>query len=114
MFEKRCRAHEEAWGAIATLGAVVLQECLLYRVERVRRRQSLNGSDAAAGNSGYQGHAGVDRQIVQQYCAGSTLPSVAASLGSGQAELFAENVEQSPASVDFQIVRLAVDVYVDG
>ena len=114
LFKERHRAHEESGGAEAALGAVVLQECLLYRVERVRGRQSLNGADTAAGDGGSQGHTGVDWQVVQENRAGSALATVAAALGTSQAENFAQNVLQGPAGIDFEIVRLAVHFYGDG
>jgi hypothetical protein len=56
-----------------------------------------------------QAQAGIDAAAVDDHGAGAALALVAALLGAGQVQVFAQQVEQRGAGVDFLFEALAVD-----
>src|SRR5882757_4681361 len=86
--------HDLTGGAVAALERVVVDECLLQRVQSVPVREALDGGDLRALAHHRQGQAGVDPPAAEQHGAGTTRTLVAALLGAGQLGPLAQQVQQ--------------------
>ena len=106
LVEHRDRRADLARRAVAALVAVVLDEGGLHRVQLVRRAQAFDGGDAVAVVHHRQRQARVDPATVDDDRAGAALAVVAALLGAGQVQVFAQRIEQRGARVEFERVRL--------
>jgi hypothetical protein len=87
--------EDHARGADAALGAASFEEALLNWVEVAFGGDSLDGAERCA--VGLQGgdEAGVDEVSVEEDGAGSAFAFSAAFFGAGEAEVFAEDVEET-------------------
>jgi hypothetical protein len=85
-------------------------ERLLDRVEGGAVGEALDGDDLGAFGLGGQDQAGADEDPVQVDGAGAALALLAGVLGAGEAEAFAQDVEEALAFPDVVgVARLAVD-----
>ena len=71
-------------------------------------RQALDGLDVAPGAAMRQGDAGQPRRAVDQHRAGAAFAAVAAHLGAGQADLFAQVIDQQRVVGHRVLARLSV------
>ena len=69
----------------------------------------LHRSDLAAVVHHGQRQAGIDALAIDQHGAGAALAAVAALLGAGQVQHFAQRIEQGDARLDIELVLGAVD-----
>src|SRR4051794_25513854 len=94
------RGHDHARRAVAALQAVIVAERRLHRVQFVALGDAFDGGDAGArGLSGQHG-AGFDRPAVDMDDTGAALAGVAADMGAGQVEVFAEQVDEEGPVLD--------------
>ena len=87
--------HQHARRTDAALGRAVALERRLQRRALIARRQALHGDHAATVRLGHGHQTGANRVAVEQHRTGATIAGVAADLGAGQAELFAQDMGQS-------------------
>ena len=90
-----------------------LRERLLQRVEAGGRRHSLHGFDASSLALEAEVETGQDRPAVDEDRARSALAQLAAVLGPGQREVFAQNLEEGLVRRESDFDPLAVDVKPD-
>jgi hypothetical protein len=95
-------------GTVAALEAVVLDERRLHRMQLVGRAHAFDGGDLGAVVHDREAQAGIDAAAVDQHRAGAALALVAALLGAGQVQVFAQRVEERGAGVERQLARLAI------
>ncbi len=95
--------------AVTALVAVVLDEGRLHGVEIVRRAQAFHGGDLVTLVHHRQGQAGVHPPAVHHHGAGAALAVVAAFLGAGELQLFAQGIEQGQPGVGGKTAGRAVD-----
>ena len=88
------RGHDEAGRAIAALRAEFLVEAALHGGELPVVPERLDGVDALAGDGRRQCEAGQHRFVVDQHGAGAAFTAVAAGFGAGEADFFAQEIEQ--------------------
>jgi hypothetical protein len=91
------------------LERVPVDERGLQGMELVSLGQAFDGDHRVAGVSDGQSQAGVDPAAVDEDGARAALTVIAALLGAGQSETFAEQVEKRGARVDEDVVVVAVD-----
>jgi len=104
------RCHDQPRRAEAALHGARVDERLLHRVQLVAVGQSLHGTHRVALGLAGRDQARAHRRVVQVDRAGTAFALFAGILRAGQAESFAEHVEQALAGPD--VVRgalLAVD-----
>ena len=88
----------------------MLTEHFLHRVQgAIRGGESLDRDDG--GSIGLQSElgAGFDRDAVDVDDAGAALAGVAADMGAGQSEFFAQQFDEQRAGLDLDCVLLAVN-----
>ena len=93
------RRADLAGRAIAALEAIALNERRLQGVERLRRSQPFDGHDLVALVHHRERQTGVDPPAVDQHRAGAALAVIAALLGAGQVQMFAQGVQQGGARI---------------
>ena len=101
-----------AWGAVAALEAIVLEEGGLNGMEifdAFATGEAFDGGDVGTLGGEGEGEAGVDAAAVEQDGAGPALAVVAALLRAGEVEVLAEDVEEGGAGVKDEGVRRTVD-----
>ena len=108
-FQQSDGRHNLAGGAIAALETVVFDEGGLHGMKPAGFAKAFDGGDLVAVVHGCESEAGVDAAAVDVNGASATLAMIAALLGSGQMEFFAQAVEQRRAWVEVYFVGLAVD-----
>src|SRR4030042_2287 len=101
--------HEEARSAETALIAVLFDESLLDRVELVARGQAFDRFHRLAVGADGEIHAGVNRSSVEEDGTAAALAPVADSLGAGEVELVAQDVEERFVGLDGEADLLAVD-----
>ena len=89
--------------------AVVLQNCLLYRMEHRAVTQSFDGANILALRFDGQHRAGVGRLAIDNGRACSTRAAVAHALEARDVEAVAKRVEQCDARFDLERTFRAVD-----
>ena len=97
LLEQVVGGEDHAGGADPALGSAVLEEALLDRVQRSGGfgGETFNGGDRRAVSLQDRHQAGVDELAIHQHGAGAALAFAAPFLGSGEAEVFAQHVEQA-------------------
>ena len=108
------RRHDHARGAIAALQAVIVAERRLHRMQLVALGDAFDGGDVGACGLRRQHRAGFHRAAVDMDHAGAALAGVAADMGAGQIEIFAQEMHQQRAVLDVDRDRLAVHCQFDG
>ena len=94
LVEQRLGHHQHSRRAVAALGAAVLNERLLNRVQLGADLQSLDGDDIGAVELAGKHQTGVDRLAVQKNRASAAVAGAAAFFGPGDADLIAQQIEQ--------------------
>lgn len=108
-FEEGNGAEDHAGDAVAALHGFSVEEGLLNAVEAVAGGEAFDGGDGLAFGEAGGGEAGGDGLAVQEHSAGAALAFAAAVLGSGEAEVFAEDIEEGTVGGGGELVGLAVD-----
>src|SRR6185312_10422015 len=88
------RGHDESGRAVAALRAELLVEAALHGGELPFVAERFDGIDALALDGRCERQAGERRFVVDQDRAGAAFAAVAAGLGAGEADLFAQVIEQ--------------------
>ena len=102
-------AHDLAWRAVTALKRILVEECLLNRVQGVIvARQALNSHDGLA-HGCQQREAGQHLAAAELHGAGTALAVVAALLGTGQLQVLAQGIEQRRPRIQFHLVSDTVD-----
>ena len=94
LVEQRLGHHQHSRGAVTALGATVLDERFLNRVQLGADLQSLDGDDIRTVELAGKNQAGVDRFTVQKNRAGAAVAGAAAFFGPGRTDLIAQKIEQ--------------------
>ena len=94
--------------AIAALVTIMDDERFLHRVQRLGRAQPLDRRHILAVMHHRQRQAAVDAPAFDDDGAGAALAMVAALLGAGELEMFAQRIEQAGARVQLQMDLAAV------
>ena len=103
------RGHDHAGRAEAALQAVMLAERLLHRMQRrAVGGQALDGPDLVAVGHDRERGAGFHRLAVEMHDAGAALRGVAADMGAGQPQIFAQKLHQQGTGVDIGVDGIAV------
>ena len=97
--EQRVRRRDLARSAVAALKSVVLEEGPLQRMQFVAVGDALDRSDVAPVDRGGERQATEHALTVDVHRAGAAQSVVAALLGAGQVQPFAQQVEQRGADV---------------
>ena len=108
------RRHDHARRAIAALQAVIVAERGLHRVQFVAFRDAFDGGDIGAVGLSDQHGAGLDRPAVDMDDAGAALAGIAADMGTGQVQMFAQQMDKKGPVLDLGRDRLAVHRQFDG
>ena len=87
---------------------MIVAERRLHRVQFVALGDALDGGDIGAGGLAGQHGAGFDRAAVDMDDAGAALAGVAADMGAGQVEIFAQEMNEEGPVLDIGGDRLAV------
>ncbi len=103
------RQHQEARRAEAALQAVVIDEGLLQRMQRLAIGEPFDGADLPAVGLDREHQAGADRLAVEDDGAGAADAVLAADMGAGLAAVVADRIDQRLARLDADVVRAAVD-----
>jgi hypothetical protein len=107
---KKCDGTEDHAGdAVAALHGFGIEEGLLNAMQAFASGEAFDGGDGFACGEAGGGEAGGDGLAVEEDSAGAALPFAAAVLGSGEAEIFAEDVEEGSVGVGGKLMGLAVD-----
>jgi hypothetical protein len=85
---------DHAWCADAALGSTLFEETLLNGVEFLVDNEALDGGDLGAFGLQDGDEAGVDELAVDQNGAGSALAFAATFFGSGEVQIFAEDIKK--------------------
>ena len=103
------RGHDHAGGAEAALQAVMLAEGFLHRMQRrAIGGQPLDGPDLVAVGHHRKRGAGLHRLAVEMHDASAALRGVAADMGTGQPQVFAQKLHQEGTGVDIGVDGIAV------
>ena len=106
--------EDHAWSADAALGPALCEETLLDGMEFPVDAEALDSSDLGSFSLQNGDEAGVDQIAVDQDGAGSALAFAAALFGSGEVQVFAEDVEQALHRWSFDGFFAAIDGELDG
>ena len=88
---------------------MVRDEGALHGMQRITRRQPLDGADRGALRLHRKDQAGTHRLAIQQHRAGAAHPMLAPHMRAGQAAFLADRVEQNAARLQAQRVVPAID-----
>src|SRR6266576_6170910 len=113
-FEEVMGGEDHAGGADAALGSALFEEALLYWMEFFVDDQAFDGGDFGAFGLQDGDEAGVDQVAVDEDGAGSALAFAASLFGSGEVQVFAEDVEQALHRWSFDGFFAAIDGELDG
>jgi hypothetical protein len=108
------RRHDHARGAIAALQAVIVAERRLHRVQFVALGDALDRGDAGASRLARQHGARFDRPAVDMDDTGAALAGIAADMGAGQVQIFAQEMDEEGSVLDIGRDGLAVHRQFDG
>ncbi len=101
--------HDHARGAEAALEAVLLPEGGLERMQVVTGRHPFDRPDLASVRLDGQHRARLDGHAVHVDGAGTALAGVAADVGAGQVEVFAEGLDQETSRLHVQLPACPID-----
>ncbi len=87
--------EDHAGSADAALGSAFFEEALLDWMKFFVDGEAFDGGDLGAFGLQDWDEAGVDEIAVHQDCAGSAFAFAAAFFGSGEVQIFAEDVEEA-------------------
>jgi hypothetical protein len=104
------RGQDLSGRAIAALERILVDESLLHRVQIARvAAKSFDGHDGAALGHHREGRTRQNTLAVGMYGARTALAMAAAFLGSGQANMITQSVEQCRTRIDAEGVLLPID-----
>src|SRR5215467_2343763 len=104
------RRHDHSRCAKAALESVIFAECFLHGMQRtIRFGQPLNGGDLGTLALQSEGRAGFCCDAVDMNDAGPALRGIAADMGPGQPQIFAEKLHQQSAGFDITGDGFSVD-----
>ena len=112
--EQVARGEDHARRAEAALQPVLLPERVLQRMELAVLREALDRRDLRAVGLDREDRAGLHGLAVEEHRARAALAGVAADVGAGQAEGFAEVVDEEEPRLDRMLSLDAVDGDRDG
>src|SRR5579872_112729 len=107
--ERRGR-HQETGRAVAALCGTAFRECLLYGMQLVVFRQSLDGTHAVALRLDAEHKTTEHRLVVNEHAARPAVAHFATVLGTRQLEIFPQDFEQRLVWSERALDILAVDV----
>ena len=103
------RGHDHARRAEAALQAMMLAKRFLHRMQRrAVGGQALDGLDLMAVGHHRERGAGFDGLAVEMHDAGAALRGVAADMGAGQPQVFAQKLDQQGTGIDIGVDGVAV------
>jgi hypothetical protein len=114
LIEEVMGGKDHAWRADAALGSTLFKETLLNGVESLADDKAFNSGDFGAFGLQDGDEAGIDEIPVDEHGAGSALPFATALFGSGEVEVFSEDVEEALYWWSSYGSFLAVDGALDG
>src|SRR5438445_7657011 len=100
--------HDHAGRAEAALQAVLVPERLLHRMQLPVRGQTLDRDHGRAVGLNGEDRARLDSLAIDEDRARAALAGVAADVGTGEAEVVAEKVNDEEARLDFRLLLRAV------
>src|SRR5207302_3659710 len=106
--QQSLRRQQDPWSAVPTLRRTELREGDLQRVRGRPLRQTLDGRQLPTLRLEWQEQAAQLRLAVRQHRAGPALAQLAAVLGAGQLQVFAEHLEQRLVNRQVELQVLAV------
>ena len=109
LVEQRFGGDEETGGADAALQRGAFQKALLQRMQVALLGQAFDGLDLGPFGFGGKDDAAIDRQAVHQHGAGAAIAVVAAFFGPGQAQVFAQDLEEALPRFAEELGWLAID-----
>ena len=101
--------QDHSGSAKAALERVVLLKRLLQRMERLIRREPFNGENLFAVGLGGKEQTGTNRATIEQHRAGAAHAVLAADVGSDQAEIMAQKIDERATRLDRSRLAYAVD-----
>ncbi len=110
LIKKSLGGDNEARRAEAALLRVIVNECLLYRMEMARIAEAFHGGDLRILRVDGQHRAGVNGFVVHQHGAGAAGAAIANALGAGKLKLVAQSVQQGDARLKLRVELLAVHI----
>src|SRR6266851_479496 len=114
LLEQRDRRHDLAAGAIAALIGIVRDERRLHRMQGAGLSDTFYRRDLVALVHHGEAQARVHPPAVDMHGAGAALAVVAAFLGAGQVNGFAQAIQERRARVEAQPVLAAIDTQNQG
>ncbi len=108
-FEEGDGAEDHAGDAVTALHGFGVEEGLLDAVEAVAGGEAFDGGDGLVFGEAGGGEAGGDGFAIEEDAASAALAFAAAVLGSGEAEVFAEDVEEGAVGGGEELVGFSVD-----
>ena len=102
------RSHQHPRNADAALCCTFVEEGLLERVEPPILRQAFDGRDRASLHLPDRNHASTDLLAVNEDGAGPTVSGITADFGSGQPQILAQHIGESPDRANSDRNRLTV------
>jgi len=108
--EQRLRPHDHAGDAKAALRRLLIDERALEGGWIVECAEALQRRDASPFGYLHGGDARKDRPVVQQDRAGTALAQPASKLGSVEAEIIAQDIEQRRRRIDVDPMLATIDV----
>src|SRR5262245_8060138 len=103
------RRHDHPGRAETALQPVFFPEAFLQRVQLAVRGEPLDRRDGRSVGLHREERAGLRAAAVDENGAGAALCGVAADVRAGQAQLFAEEVDEQDARVDLPLADLAIN-----
>ena len=109
LVEQGFGGDEEAGGANAALECSAFEEALLERMQVALLGQAFDGFDRRSFGFDAENDATVDRKAVHQHGASTAVAVVAAFLGPGEPQIFAEDFQQALPGLAEELGGFAVD-----
>lgn len=113
MLKQGDAAYDHAGGAVGALKSFGVEEGLLDGMEAAGLLEAFDGGDRLSDGGGYWSDAGAAGHSVEEYRAGAALTFTAAVFRSGEANAVSNYREQGCFSVDYDGMRVAIDVQIE-
>src|SRR3984957_17737944 len=103
------RGHDHAGGAETAFQSGILAEGFLHRIQGPAiDRQPFDRTDLVPVRHHRQRGAGFDRSAVEMHDAGAALRGIAADMGTGEPQIFAQELHQKRAGIDIGVNGISV------
>src|SRR5262249_51915698 len=109
LLQERFGRHDEAGRADAALQSRLFEKLLLQGMQPLRRRHALDRRHRPALHLDGEHQARIDEPAVEHHVAGAAVAVVATLFGAGEAQLVAQDVQETLPRLAEEIRRLAVD-----